>query len=299
MTEYQAPRRGSRIITLASSALLSLALLLCNPSLAQNLPQQASVPGGIALVALPEFEAKSHAVPQAYYRQQRVMVIRDTKQENQWLAVVGIPLDTQPGKQQLVVLDQTGNEHPVDFPIQSKNYREQRLTITNKRQVNPLKRDLDRILKEKKEMNSAFKEWHNTSPVFPEFKMPLKGPISSPFGLRRFFNEQPRKPHSGLDIAAPEGTPVYAPSAGTVSLTGNFFFNGNTLLINHSNGLVSMYCHLQTVDVEPGQQVESGSLIGRVGKTGRVTGPHLHWSVSLNNARVDPALLIASIPKDG
>lgn len=298
MTEYQAPWRGRRIITLASSALLSLALLLCNPSLAQNLPRQASVPGGIALVVLPELEAGSQ-VPQAYYRQQRVMVIRNTKQENKWLAVVGIPLDTQPGTQQLVVLDHTGNKYSIDFPVQSKNYREQRLTITNKRQVNPLKRDLDRILKEKKQMNSAFKEWHTTSPIFPEFKTPLKGPISSPFGLRRFFNEQPRKPHSGLDIAAPEGTPVYAPSGGTVSLTGNFFFNGNTLLINHSNGLVSMYCHLQTIDVEPGQRVEAGSLIGRVGKTGRVTGPHLHWSVSLNNARVDPGLLIDSLPKDG
>jgi murein DD-endopeptidase MepM/ murein hydrolase activator NlpD len=122
--------------------------------------------------------------------------------------------------------------------------------------------------------------------------LPVTAPVSSPFGLRRFFNEQPRKPHSGLDLAAAEGTPISAPASGKITDTGDFFFNGNTVFIDHGQGLVTMYCHLSKIDVEPGQTVNTGDIIGAVGKTGRVTGAHLHWSVSLNNTRIDPTLFL-------
>jgi murein DD-endopeptidase MepM/ murein hydrolase activator NlpD len=110
--------------------------------------------------------------------------------------------------------------------------------------------------------------------------------------LRRFFNGEPRNPHAGVDIAIAEGTPAWAPADGTVVQTGDYFFNGRTVMIDHGNGVISMLCHLSRIEVKAGDRVRQGQTIGRVGKTGRATGPHLHWTVSINNARVDPLLLL-------
>ena len=122
---------------------------------------------------------------------------------------------------------------------------------------------------------------------------PAQGPTSSPFGLKRFFNEQARRPHSGLDIAAPRGANIIAPADGEIILTGNFFFNGNSIFIDHGQGLITMYCHMDKLDSQQGDVVKAGDIIGKVGSTGRATGPHLHWTVSLNNNRVEPLLFLA------
>jgi murein DD-endopeptidase MepM/ murein hydrolase activator NlpD len=132
----------------------------------------------------------------------------------------------------------------------------------------------------------------DTTGIRPFIK-PVSGVTSSPFGHRRILNDQPRSPHSGLDIAASTGTPVAAPAPGTVTITGEFYFNGNTVFLDHGQGLITMYCHLSEIKVTEGTQIERGEILGLVGATGRVTGPHLHWSVSLNGHRVDPELAIA------
>jgi murein DD-endopeptidase MepM/ murein hydrolase activator NlpD len=116
--------------------------------------------------------------------------------------------------------------------------------------------------------------------------------MTGSFGRRRVFNGQNRRPHSGMDIAANEGVPVAAPARGTVIELGDFFFSGNLVYIDHGQGMISMFAHLSEIDVEMGQQIKKGEIIGKVGATGRVTGPHLHWSLGLNGAWVDPSLFL-------
>ncbi|HEX5673933.1 MAG TPA: M23 family metallopeptidase, partial [Azonexus sp.] len=126
-----------------------------------------------------------------------------------------------------------------------------------------------------------------------DFALPASGPLSSRFGLRRIFNGQPRNPHAGLDVAVGAGAPVRAPAAGVVANAGDYFFNGNTVFIDHGQGLITAYMHLSRIDVRAGQPVKKGESLGAVGATGRVTGPHLHWAVILNNTPVDPELFLA------
>jgi murein DD-endopeptidase MepM/ murein hydrolase activator NlpD len=214
------------------------------------------------------------------------------KADQQWQAVVGLPLSTKPGLHSIEIKGKQNTA--LAFNVNAKTYPEQHITLKNKRMVNPYKKDLVRIFREKKIIIAALKHWRDSTAKLKPFLMPVTGRISSPFGLRRFFNDQPRKPHSGLDIAAPVGTPVYAPAAGIVIATGKYFFNGNTVLIDHGQGLITMYCHLHNIDVKKGDIVKRGEKFANVGMTGRVTGPHLHWGVSLNNARIDPRLLLAN-----
>ena len=267
---------------------LLLLLSLFSPTLswAIYLPRHNPVPGGIAVVPL---TVESNTPPKVFYGDKRVMVAPDGDGNNQWVAVTGISLGAKIGEQQLAVKTENGNKS-VSFNVKDKQYETQHLTIKNKRKVNPNKEDMKRITAEKKEITTALSMWTESDQFPAGFVIPVKGRLSSPFGLRRFFNKQPRKPHSGIDIAAPEGTPIVAPMTGSVISTGEYFFNGNTVFLDHGNGLVTMYCHMSKINVKPGQNVTQCEQIGAVGKSGRVTGPHLHWGVSLNDTSVDPGL---------
>ncbi len=260
-------------------------LSLCATA-AASYPRPDPVPGGIAIV---ELGLDTPAPPSVFYGKKRVLVRRAGEQ---WQAVVGLPLSAKAGIHKLRVVAAQKKTYQREFSVHTKKYKEQHLTIKNKRMVNPTAEDMKRIRAEKKIIGAALSRWTEQAHVATQFILPVDGRLSSPFGLRRFFNEQPRKPHSGLDIAAAEGTTIRAPADGIVITRGNYFFNGNSVFIDHGQGLVTMYCHMSEIGVEPGTKVRQGEPIGKVGMTGRVTGPHLHWSVSLNNARVEPGLFL-------
>lgn len=269
-------------IRFAKTLLLSFSLALSIISTAIALPVSTPVPGGIAIVAL---KAKADVAPKAYFQKRPVAVL---KENGVWYAVAGLGLSTKVGEHFIV---SQGQRYP--FTVTSKDYPEQHIELKTRKHIDLSAEDLARHRKEKKQATSVFEAFDAQQEPDIAFIKPVAGPYSSPFGLKRFFNGEPRNPHSGLDIAAAKGTPIKAPAKGKVVLTGNFFFNGNVVYIDHGQGVVSMFCHLSEIDVSTGQTLKQGQLVGKVGATGRATGPHLHWSVSLNNARIDPMLLLA------
>ena len=242
------------------------------------------VPGGVAVVQLGD-GAKAPAVR---YQDKPVLVVQE--EGKRWIAIVGIPLKSQPGPHQVT----TNDGRTLSFAVGNKHYREQHIKLKNTRQVNPLAEDMARINRELAEQTLAYQTFSPTQPSNLLFDKPVQGPLSSPFGLRRFFNGEERNPHSGLAFAVGAGTPIQAPAAGRVVLLGNYFFSGNTVFVDQGQGLISIFCHMSKIDVTLGQSLPRGGIVGRVGATGRATGPHMHWNVSLNDARVDPAIFIGA-----
>lgn len=254
---------------------------------AQTLPRESRVPGGIAHVPLDGVNGVS--APEVLFAGEPVMVVAH---RGGWLALVGLPLDIAPGDYNAVA--RVGDEwREFRFTVAAKAYPTQYLQVPQKRHVEPDPDELARIEQERTQLTAAFAT-RSARAAQLHFEWPAAGRLSSAFGLRRFFNGQARKPHSGLDIAAPIGTRVSAPAAGHVIATGDFFFNGNTVIVDHGQGLVTLYCHLARIDVEVGQELRRGEKLGEIGNTGRATGPHLHWTVSLNKHAVDPLLFLAS-----
>jgi len=261
--------------------------ILAFPLVAQaSLPQSSNVPGGLAIVPLASVTNTSK--PHAWLGEQPVLVTAD---HELWYAVVGLALDTTPGEHELRV--NTDSATIVqNFTVNPKKYPAQRITLKDKSKVELSPADLARAERELSVINGYKHYWQAAPDNDLGLVMPANGDLSSHFGLRRFFNGEPRAPHSGIDLAVGRGTPVKASVPGTVLATDDYFFNGKTIFIDHGNGLITMYCHLDQFDVQAGQTVSKGQLIGLSGQTGRATGPHLHWSVILNGAMVDPELFV-------
>lgn len=251
---------------------------------AQVMEKESRVPGGVAVVELPWHQQSR---PQATYFGSPVMV---REQAGNWYAVVGLGLKTKPGKK-LLRLKESDNDK-VYFNVADKHYPTQYVNGVPKNTVDLSEDDYKRYLGERKKINFAKKSWTKNDMASLQLMLPVKSRISGLFGRRRVFNGEPRNPHSGLDLAAPKGTHVYAPADGKVVLTGNFLFIGNAIFIDHGEGLITLYGHLSKIDVKKGDQVKRGHVIAEVGMTGRATGPHLHWSVYLNRVAVDPLLFI-------
>lgn len=255
---------------------------------AQGMPAQASVPGGVVTINLGPAAQR----PQASLNSVPVLVLGSPAQ---WTAVVGIPLASKPGPAQLQVQREGQPPQAMPFVIEPKRYAEQRLKVAPGH-VDLNKQDLARHQRERERQARVIALFTDPPPAALLMRQPTPGVPSSSFGLRRVFNGQARNPHSGMDIAAPAGTPVVAPAPGKVVDTADYFFNGKTVWLDHGGGLLTMYCHLQSVTVAEGDQVDAGARLGTVGATGRATGPHLHWSVSLNRTMVDPALFLQPQP---
>ncbi len=216
----------------------------------------------------------------------RFPIIRD---QGVYTSVVGLDMDATPGPTQLAfrIGQFTGSR---DIVATAREFGSESLTVKPS-YTDLAKETLERVELESVRMKKLWatitleKLWREA------FLKPTSGALGSPFGLRRIFNGEPRDPHSGLDIKSPPGTPIKASNRGRAVLAGNLFFTGNTVVIDHGLGLYTLYAHLSRIDAEEGAMVERGDVVGLVGATGRVTGPHLHWGVKLAGTRVDPTTL--------
>ncbi|CAN7382093.1 peptidoglycan DD-metalloendopeptidase family protein [Acidovorax sp. LjRoot66] len=276
----------------AASGLLALhapALHAKAPPAPTVWPQPLQVPGGVARLSLGPAAKR----PVTLAGDVPVLVLGDAIE---WTAIVGIPLAATPGPAHITV-QPTGGGAPrqVAYTVSPKKYKEQHLTVSP-RTVDLSPEDQARYERERDHqalvMATFTEQPAGVALDSLRMRVPVPGRRSSSFGLRRVFNGQARNPHSGMDIAAPTGTPILSPLPARVIDTGEYFFNGGTVWLDHGQGLLSMVCHLSAIDVKVGDVLAAGQRLGAVGATGRVTGPHLHWGVMLNRAMVDPALFV-------
>lgn len=253
---------------------------------AKVVPRALAAPGGVAHIALGEAPQR----PAARNGDIPLLVVGSARA---WTALVGIPLAAEPGPASITVEAPGAAARSVPYDIRDRQYAEQRLKVEPKHvELSP--EDQARFERERAHLREVMATFSQPVPEADALAMqvPVPGRRSSSFGLRRVFNGQLRSPHSGMDIAAPTGTPVRSPLAARVIDTGDYFFNGNTVWLDHGGGLLTLHCHLSAIDAKVGDTLRKGDRLGAVGATGRVTGPHLHFGVLLNRTMVDPALFL-------
>ena len=218
-----------------------------------------------------------------------------------WRALIGIDLTTEPGVYEVAVRASSagGGQADVSYALDvlPKEFPTRRLKVAPK-YVDPPPDVIERILREQEETAAIFRSASAERLWRGGFARPVPGRSTSSFGRRSVFNGEARNPHSGTDFRSGEGVAIKAPNAATVVLTGDLYFSGKVVILDHGWGLYSYFAHLSAIDVAEGDVVERGDVVGRVGATGRVTGPHLHWTVRLNDARVDPLALMELLPAD-
>jgi murein DD-endopeptidase MepM/ murein hydrolase activator NlpD len=246
--------------------------------------------GSAVEVTIPnEAGAKSVVV---VWRNERVPAVRAG---DAWATILGVDLDTKPGSQKAEAVVTTADgrveRREISVDVVAKKFPTTQLKVAEKF-VELDKAALARSRRESQEANAIYSRI--TTSIVPDqaFTVPIPGVAGTNFGERRIFNGEPRAPHSGSDLHAAAGTPVHATNRGRVVLAKNLFFTGNTVIVDHGLGIYSLYAHLSRIDVKSGATVQNGQLIGRVGATGRVTAPHLHWGMRVQGARVDPFSLV-------
>ncbi len=257
---------------------------------AAQLPKSAPYPGGIEVLKL---NVQSNHQPEAFYAKHQAMVIQH---DGQWFAIIGIPLEAKVGKHR-ILLKSVNAKRYVYFNVINKEYPLRHITITDKSKVTPPPKLRRKIAQQTKLFKKILATYTPSTKVYLDFNLPIKGRYTSGFGVRRIYNNVKPGRHTGLDIAAGKGTPIKVAADGKVLATEDFVLTGNTVFVDHGQGLITYYCHMSEVDVKPGQWVTQGQVIGKVGSTGRVTGPHLHWGTSLNDTNINPLLFVVKQPQ--
>ena len=258
------------LLTLFTSSLLALS----------NQPFQ----GGVAVINIGEFEQK----PKVFFKAREVKVLQ---KDGDYIAVIGIAIDEKAGEKHIVAVTKKKKEH-IYFDVDAKSYKKEYIKLKTNKRVTLSKTDLQRFQKEKKKTKKILKSFNKNISSNLEFISPLSGRISSTFGKKRYYNGKAKSPHKGTDIAAKRGTPIVASLGGKVVLRKDLFFNGNTIYLDHGEGVITMYSHMQKFAVNDGDDIQKGDVIGYVGTTGRSTGPHLHFGIILNGEAIDPGVFI-------
>jgi len=248
-----------------------------------------SIPQGGLLLFSVRVEDKER--PRARWMGREVQMVQGAS-PGEWYGFVGADLKTAAKAYSLKMWPgASARERSVEISVREKDYGERRLTLP-KEMVELDPPTLERVKAEAAVMKAALE----VAPGIPlwrgDFLKPCEGEVGGAFGRRSIINGQVRSPHSGVDLKAAQGTPVKAMNQGRVVLTCDHFFTGLSVVVDHGGGIQSLYFHLEKISVKEKQQVEKGQVVGYVGSTGRSTGPHLHLSVRVNGARVDPLLLI-------
>jgi murein DD-endopeptidase MepM/ murein hydrolase activator NlpD len=270
-----------------SLLLLAPALLLARSALAAD-TRVTAVPGGVARLHL----GAADQAPQATLDGRRLLV---RNERSEWIAYAGVALSAKPKSRLAVeVAHADGRRQTIQVRIVDKKYQTQQITVAPDQADLP-DTQLPRYEEERAHLQKVLRTYSDQLPGSLALLQPVPGRRSGSFGLRRVINGKPRSPHGGMDIAAPEGTPVIAAIAGRVLDAGEYLFLGRTVVLDHGQGMLTLYSHLSAIDVKAGDAVGLGMTIGKVGATGRATGPHLHFSVYLNAASVDPAIFLPRV----
>jgi len=270
-----------RLFAVLFTALLPLVCSLPQPAQAQ---QWQAVQGDVLVIKLPA--TGKHQEVRAFGKTWPWKQV-DGQHIRSW---IGVDLKAKPGNHTILIRsDAVEQRHQLK--VTKGNFRISRIEVA-KKMAEFDAASLKRLRADQAAIKATYAMQVKGNPDISIAAEPTQGIVSTPFGAQRYVNGQPRSPHSGLDIAAPEGTPIITPLAGKVLLAESMFLNGNTVVIGHGNGLVMVYSHMNTLEVKQGDWVKSGARIGAVGMTGRATGPHLHWGVRFNQARINPSSLI-------
>lgn len=244
--------------------------------------------GGTSIITIQTVQGKH---PIVTWLTRQVHLVPDSN-KTRWQGFLAADLKERPGRYEAVVsIDPFVQEIKVAVEILAKDYGVRRLTLP-KDMVELDDKTLERVLKEQRKMKGLWEEPYPTPLWSGRFLRPVPGKIIGPFGTRSIINDQPRSPHSGVDLRGQTGTPIKAINHGKVVLTDDYFFSGKSVVVDHGGEILSMYFHLEKILVHYGEIVEKGQVIGLVGSTGRASGPHLHWGIRLNGARVDPMMFM-------